>query len=121
MEDPTIQDKLRVAALKLEFAIASPGASSRGMLALIARYGQVIGFAAVVGVRFAWWAGLDVAVAVLLVRGGMSAYAEARRRLSRAERKADYLRNLALMPDAGKEIRVFGWPGGYATCIARCT
>ena len=112
LEDPAIQDKLRVAGLKLEFAVVSPGAGSGGMLALIARYVQVIGFATVVGVRFAWWAGLGIAVAVLLarhgMRGGLSAYADARRRLARAERKADYLRNLALMPPASKEIRVFG-------------
>jgi ATP-binding cassette, subfamily B, bacterial len=115
LEDPTIQDKLRVAGLRLEFAFVSPGAGSGGTLALIARYVQVIGFAVVVGVRFGWWAGLGIAVAVLLVRrgmrGGLSAYAEARQRLSRAERKADYLRNLALMPGAGKEIRVFGLAG----------
>jgi ATP-binding cassette subfamily B protein len=115
LEDPEVQDELQVAGLKLEFGDMSPGNACTGMLALIARYTQLAGYAAVVTVRFSWWAGLGMAAAVLLIRagmrGGLSRFAEAVRRLARAERKAYYLRNLAIMSAASKEIRVFGLAG----------
>ncbi len=115
LEDQAIQDELRVAGLKLEFAIQSPGSACAGMLALIARYTQLAGFAGVVAVKFSWWAGLGMAAAVLLIRhgmrGGLSKYAEARRRLAAAERKSYYLRDLAIRPEADKEIRIFGLAG----------
>jgi ATP-binding cassette subfamily B protein len=112
LEDQDIQDDLRVAGLKLEFGVQSPGNACAGMLALVARYTQLVAFAAVVGAAYSWIAAVGLIAAVLVIRqgmrGGLSRYADARRRLARAERRADYLRNLAIRPGAAMEIRVFG-------------
>ncbi|WP_233558785.1 ABC transporter ATP-binding protein [Micromonospora radicis] len=112
LEDEENQDRLRVAALKLQFAVQTPGDACAGLLALLARYTQLLAYAVVIGVAFSWLAAAGLILSVLLVRhstrGGLSRYAEARQRLSRAERRVHYLRALAVEPPAGKEIRVFG-------------
>jgi ATP-binding cassette, subfamily B, bacterial len=70
-----------------------------------------LGMAAVVGV-FRWWLGLGLAVAWLIAR-------DCRRRDNLAQsqmigtdafgtRRQAYFRQLALTPDAGKELRIFG-------------
>jgi ATP-binding cassette subfamily B protein len=112
LEDQQALDDLQVAGLRLEFAVHTPGQACAGMLALVGRYSQLAGFAILVAVRFSALAALGLVAAVILlrhaVRGGLSKYAAARRRLARAERKAGYLRELAVGPAAGREIRVFG-------------
>jgi len=112
LEDPLVQDDLRVAGLKLQFAFQTPGNACAGLLALVARYGQLASLAAVVGFAFSWLAAAGLLVSVLLIRygmrGGLSRFADARRRLARAERRGYYLRSLAVEPAAGREIRVFG-------------
>jgi ATP-binding cassette subfamily B protein len=115
LENQDALDDLRVAGLKLEFAVHTPGQACAGLLALMSRYTQVAGFAALVAVRFSVLAAVGLLAAVALLRhgmrGGLSRYAEARRRLARAERKANYLRELAIGAAAGREIRVFGLVG----------
>lgn len=112
LEDQEVQDELRVAGLKLEYAIQSPGSACAGILALIARYVQLIGFVVVMGVALSWLAAFGLLVAVLFIRhgmrGGLSRYADERRRLAAAERKGYYVRDLAMGSWAGKEIRIFG-------------
>jgi ATP-binding cassette subfamily B protein len=112
LEQPEAQDDLRIAGLKLQFAIHTPGQACAGLLALVARYGQLAGFVAVAGFAVSWLAAAGLLASVLLlrhgIRGGLSRYADARRRIATAERRGYYLSSLGIEPGAGREIRVFG-------------
>jgi ATP-binding cassette subfamily B protein len=112
LEDQHLRDELREAARSLEFAHQSPGRACTGQLRLISRYTQVAGFGAAIGLEFSWLAAAGLVSTVLLFRhgqrGGLRRFAEAVRTLDRLERKSGYLRALAIGPEAGKEIRVFG-------------
>ncbi|GAA3126500.1 ABC transporter ATP-binding protein [Streptosporangium carneum] len=112
LEDEQVLNDLGVAARELEAGIFSPGQASAGLLALIARYTQLCAYIVVVGVTYSWAAGAGLLVAVLVFRyafrGGLRKYTQVRIDLAGTERKSDYLRNLAVRPGAGKEIRVFG-------------
>ncbi|GAA0379138.1 multidrug ABC transporter permease [Acrocarpospora corrugata] len=115
LEDQEAVDALRTAARELEFGVQSPGQACAGLLALLARYTQLTGYAVVVGLMFSWLAAAGLTVAVLLFRygqrGGLRKYVKVRFALGPAERKGDYFRDLATQPAAGKEIRVFGLTG----------
>ncbi|SRR5216683_1257424 len=115
MEDQRLLDDLREAASALEFGFQSPGQACAGLLALIARYTQLTGYAIAIGVAFSWLAAAGVAAAVLLFRygqrGGLRKYAKVRISLMGTERKSEYLRKLGIQAGAGKEIRVFGLAG----------
>ena len=115
LEDQGVLDELRSAANALEFVLQSPGQACAGLLALIARYTQLAGYAVAIGVAYSWLAAAGLVVAVLLFRygqrGGLRKYAEVRFALAGRERKTDYLRQLAIQPPAGKEIRIFGLDG----------
>ncbi|WP_214104004.1 ABC transporter ATP-binding protein [Acrocarpospora catenulata] len=115
LEDQAALDDLRVAARELEFGVQSPGQACSGLVALLARYTQLAGYAVVIGVAFSWLAAIGLVIAVMLFRygqrGGLRKYARVRFSLGGAERKGDYLRTLAIQPAAGKEIRVFGLAG----------
>jgi ATP-binding cassette, subfamily B, bacterial len=110
--DQAVLDDLRAAMRELESNFESPGRACAGQFALIARYTQLCGYAVLIGVAFSWLAAAGIVTAVLLFRygqrGGMRKYAQAKAALASGERKADYLRELAIEPAAGKEIRVFG-------------
>ncbi|MEO7259970.1 MAG: ABC transporter ATP-binding protein [Jatrophihabitantaceae bacterium] len=112
LEDARVVADLRTAARELETLFASPGQACAGQIALVARYTQLTGYAAVVGVAFSWLAAAGLMVAVLLFRygnrGGLRKYAAHRFSNYPAELKADYLRGLAMGANAAKEIRVFG-------------
>jgi ATP-binding cassette, subfamily B, bacterial len=115
LEDQSALDELRSAALDLEYGVQSPGQACAGLAALVARYTQLLGYALVVALAFSWLAAAGLVVAVLLFRygqrGGLRKFAYARYKLSRKERKSNYLRRLAIDPAAGKEIRIFGLAG----------
>ncbi len=115
LEDQAALDNLRWAATALEFGIQSPGQACAGLLALIARYTQLAGYAVAVGVAYSWLAAAGLTAAVLLFRygqrGGLRKYTGLRFTLLTQERKIDYLRGLAIRPLAGKEIRIFGLTG----------
>jgi ATP-binding cassette, subfamily B, bacterial len=115
LEDARVVADLRTAARELESWVQSPGQACAGLLALVARYTQLIGYALVVGVRFSWLAAAGLLVTVLLFRygqrGGLRKYAELRFTLYPAEQKYDYLRALSVEAGAAKEIRVFGLIG----------
>jgi ATP-binding cassette subfamily B protein len=112
LEDQDVLDDLATAVRDLEFGPLSPGQAGAGLLALVARYTQLTGYAVVVGTVFSWVAAAGLVVVVLLFRygqrGGLRKYAQVRIAQARDERKSDYLRRLAIEPAAGKEIRVFG-------------
>ena len=117
MEDQAVLADLRNASRELEQGLQmwGPGSACAGTLALIARYGQLVGYTVIIGVVYAWWAGLAMAVIVLwfrnVQRGGLRRYAGVRFSLMGQQNKVEYMRNLALQPPAGKEIRVFGLAG----------
>jgi ATP-binding cassette subfamily B protein len=116
LEDPVTLEHLRGAVSELEFGVQGPGQACAGLLALISRYTQLIGYALVIGVAYSWWAAAGLTVAVMLhrygQRGGLRKFAIVRFRLLDSDRKIGYLRQLAIQPRAGKEIRIFdltGW------------
>lgn len=115
LEDEQAVADLRSAATELEFAVQSPGQACAGLLALLNRTVQLVGYVVVIGVVFNWLAGLGVAAAVLVFRygqtRGLNRYAEAREQADGARRKAEYLRSVAAGPGGAKEIRVFGLAG----------
>jgi ATP-binding cassette subfamily B protein len=91
------------------------GSACSGLLGLVSRYLQWVTAALLVGVFYAWWAAVAVALASLAVRFGIASagmrlgafegsYAPARRR-------RDYYRDLLIGPEAAKEVRVFGLLG----------
>jgi ATP-binding cassette subfamily B protein len=121
LEDQSIVADLRYAARELEFGLQfwSPGSACSGSLALVARYGQLLGYSLIIGIADSWVAAVALAATVLLFRygqrGGLRKYAKARFDLLDEENKVEYMRHLAIQPAAGKEIRVFGlaqWLGG---------
>lgn len=117
MEDQSVLADLRFAARELEFGLQmwGPGSACAGTLALIARYGQLLGFTIIIGAVYSWWAALALAATVLWFRygqrGGLRKYAQARYALMDQENKVEYMRNLAVQAPAGKEIRIFGLVG----------
>lgn len=124
LEDPSVLEDLRTAARELEYGVQSPGQAVAGLLALSARYTQLVGYAAVVAVAFSWLAAVGLVVAVLLFRygqrGGLRKYAAARFGSGAAELKNDYLRALAIQAGAAKEIRIFGLMGWLRTYLTDC-
>ena len=121
LEDQAALDDMRAAASALEFVVQSPGQACAGILALIARYTQLAGYAVAVGVGYSWLAATGLTVAVLLFRygqrGGLRKYCALRFALTTKERKTDYLRRLAVQPPAGKEIRIFGLTGWLRSAL----
>ncbi|WP_051951722.1 ABC transporter ATP-binding protein [Actinacidiphila yeochonensis] len=112
LEDQRTLEHLRGAASEMEFGVQGPGQACAGLVALIARYTQLAGYAVVVGVEFSWWAAVGLVVAVMVhrygQRGGLRKYAAVRFRLMSSDRKIGYLRQLSIEARAGKEIRIFG-------------
>jgi ATP-binding cassette subfamily B protein len=115
LEDQRALDALRTAAREVESGVQSPGRAATGLLALVARYTELTGYAVAVGVVFSWLGAAALVGIVLLFRhgqrGGLRRYARTRVRLAADEREIDYLRRLAGGAAAGKEIRVFGLAG----------
>jgi ATP-binding cassette, subfamily B, bacterial len=115
LEDQETLNHLQGAAEALQFGFQSPGQACAGLLALIARYTQLAGYAIAAGVTYSWLAAAGLVAAVLMFRygqrGGLRKYVALRFSLEAGERKVDYLRNLAIQPEAGKEIRIFGLAG----------
>jgi ATP-binding cassette, subfamily B, bacterial len=115
LEDQAALDALRTAAREVESGVQSPGRAVTGLLALVARYTELTGYAVAVGVVFSWLGAAALVGTVLLFRhgqrGGLRRYARTRYRLAADEREIDYLRRLAGGAATGKEIRAFGLAG----------
>lgn len=112
LEDQRLLDDLTQAVTTLEQSFRTPGAACAGLLALIARYTQLLGCAAVVGLVFSWPAALALGAATMVFRkgnrGGLRTYGKLFGRSIGIRREAWYYRATALRAAAGKEIRVFG-------------
>ncbi|TDB75479.1 ABC transporter ATP-binding protein [Micromonospora sp. KC723] len=121
LEDQQALQDLRAAVDEVQYGFQSPGQACAGLLALGARYVQLVGYAVVIAVAFAWWAALALVVVVLLFRygqrNGIRRYSRLRYALDGPERKIDYLRDLGIQPPAGKEIRIFGLAGWLASTL----
>ncbi|GAA4690097.1 ABC transporter ATP-binding protein [Phytohabitans rumicis] len=123
LEDQQALHDLRIAVDDVQYGFQSPGQACAGLLALGARYVQLIGYGLVIAVAFAWWAALALVLVVLLFRygqrNGIREYARLRVALDGPERTIDYLRDLGIQPAAGKEIRIFGLAGWLASTLER--
>ncbi|RIV40341.1 ABC transporter ATP-binding protein [Micromonospora radicis] len=121
LEDQAALQDLRAAVDEVQHGFQSPGQACAGLLALGARYVQLIGYATIIALAFAWWAALALVVVVLLFRygqrNGIRHYSRLRYALDGPERKIDYLRGLGIQPPAGKEIRVFGLAGWLTSTL----
>ncbi|MFY1583568.1 ABC transporter ATP-binding protein [Micromonospora sp. WMMD734] len=121
LEDQAALQDLRAAVAEVQYGFQSPGQACAGLLGLGARYVQLIGYAAVIALAFAWWAALALVVVVLLFRygqrNGIRHYSRLRYALDGPERRIDYLRDLGIQPAAGKEIRIFGLAGWLTSTL----
>jgi ATP-binding cassette, subfamily B, bacterial len=115
LEDQELLNDLTQVATTLEQAFRTTGAACAGLLALIARYTQLLASAFIVGYVFSWPAALALIAATMVFRkgqrGGLRTYGKLFARNIATRREARYYRNIAMQPMAGKEIRVFGLAG----------
>ena len=112
LEDEQTLDELGDIVDPLRRIGFSPGNACAGMLYLLARYLQWALASLLVGIAYAWWAGLATAIGTLAVRigvrSGLGRLAAFEASYAPARRRRDYYGRL--MHDAGpaKEIRLFG-------------
>jgi ATP-binding cassette subfamily B protein len=112
LEDQKLLNDLNQVVSTLEQSFRTTGLACAGLLALIARYTQLLAAAAVVGWVFSWPAAVALIAATMVFRkgqrGGLRKYAGLFARSIATRRESRYYRAIALQPLAGKEIRVFG-------------
>ena len=112
LEDQRLLGDLTEAARALEFVFRTPGNACAAILALVARYGQLLAYAAIVAIVFSWPAAAALVVATMLFRtgnrGGLRTYGRIFSRNVSERRETTYLRAVAMEAPAAKEIRVFG-------------
>jgi len=111
LEDQKLLGNLSEAVSSLELT-RTPGYACAGLLALVARYTQLVACGVLIGCVFSWPAALAL-MAVTMVfrrgqRGGMRIYSRLFARDLPLRRTARYYRSVALNPESAKEIRVFG-------------
>jgi ATP-binding cassette subfamily B protein len=112
LEDQRLLDDLGQAVRNLELNFRTPGIACAALLALIARYTQLLGCAGLVGLLFSWPAAVALVVAVMIFRkgqrGGLREYGHVFYDRIGLIREFDYYYKLATTAGAAKEIRVFG-------------
>jgi len=112
LEDQELLDDLSDSATELEFGFRTPGRACAGLVALIARYLQLVGLVGLVGIAFSWLAAAALFVATMLFRcgqrGGLRKYSAVFRANVNIRRRNYYFRHIGLDPPAAKELRVFG-------------
>jgi ATP-binding cassette subfamily B protein len=112
LEDQELLDDLSDSADQLEFGFRTPGRACAGLVALIARYLQLVGLIVIVGIVFSWLAAGALFVATMLFRygqrGGLRKYSAVFRANVNLRRRNYYFRRIGLDPPAAKELRVFG-------------
>ncbi|WP_456789657.1 ABC transporter ATP-binding protein [Cellulomonas sp. P5_C5] len=117
MEDQATLEALTEATREFEAEFRSPGSSAAGLLALVARYVQLLGFAAIIGAVVSWPAAAAVLVATMVFRygqrGGLRRYSQVWSEVIGFRRRSVYLREVAMGPEAAKEMRVFGLAGWF--------
>jgi len=112
LEDQKLLDELTQVVTTLEQSFRTAGLACAGLLALVARYTQLVACAAVVALVFSPFAALAIFAATMVFRkgnrGGLRQYSRLFARNVAMRRESRYYRALAIQPAAGKEIRVFG-------------
>ena len=115
LEDQGLLDDLTQATTTIEQSFRTPGLACAGLLALIARYTQLLGSAVVVGLVFSWPAAVALTAATMAFRkgnrGGLRTYGQLFARSIAIWRESWYYRSIALGAGASREIRVFGLAG----------
>jgi ATP-binding cassette subfamily B protein len=115
LEDQALLDDLAEARRSFERDWLSPGNAVAGLVALQARYAQLVGMVTVIWLAFRWWAALAVAATVMLFRygqrGGLRRYTSTWVDNARPRRESWYFRELGTEASAAKEIRIFGLLG----------
>jgi len=112
LEDQELLNDLSDSADQLESGFRSPGRACAGLVALIARYLQLVGLVFIVGVVFSWLAATALFVATMLFRygqrGGLRKYSAVFRANTSIFRRNNYFRRIGVDSPAAKELRVFG-------------
>jgi ATP-binding cassette subfamily B protein len=125
LEDQRLLNDLTEAATTLENAFRTPGIACSGLLALIARYTQLLGCAFLVGLVFSWPAALAFVAATMVFRkgnrGGLRLYSRIFTQNIALRRESQYYRDIAMRSTAAKEIRVFGLAGWLTDQYRRLT
>ena len=118
LEDQELLDHVDAATRFLEGDWATPGAGAGGLVALVARYTQLVGLVAIVAVVVGWWAGLGILLVTMIFRygqrGGMRKYSTVWDEVSRDSREYEYFLELGTGPASAKELRVFDLAGWVA-------
>jgi len=115
LEDQRLLNDLTQVATTIETAFRTTGLACAGLLALVARYTQLVGCVILVGWVFSPLAGAGLLLATMVFRkgqrGGLRTYGKLFAGNIALRREGRYYRSVAMRPDAGKEIRVFGLAG----------
>jgi len=115
MEDQDVLDELGESIRQFDDDWNTPGQAVAGILALLSRYGALVGFCALASLASYWWAGPVAFLTTMMFRygnrGGLRRYSSIWRTIMPQERKRDYLRELSLGDRAAKETRIFGLGG----------
>ena len=110
LEDPDVNDQV-ARARAIATGQVSPLVATMSLFTLASCYLSATG-AAILLVTWKWWLGIALAVAYIVIgrssRRVFRAVLDAVYGAVPALRRSDYYRELALRPDAAKEIRVFG-------------
>ena len=110
LEDPAVMDHV-ARARAIATGQVSPLVATMSLFTLASRYLAATG-AAVLLVTWKWWLGLGLALAYIAIgrssRRVFRAVLDAVYGAVPALRRSDYYRDLALRPEAAKELRVFG-------------
>jgi ATP-binding cassette subfamily B protein len=117
LERKQVLDILADARGGFDRVMPTPGDAAAGVVALVARYAQLVGAAVLMGVVLAPWLGLTVALTALLIRfnqrGSLGRFGSLYVSLAGPRRKAGYWRGKAVGPAFAKEIRMLGLLGWY--------
>ena len=112
MEDQDVLDELGEASRQFDDDWNTPGQAVAGLVALLSRYGSMVGFCVLASLASFWWTGPVVFLTAMTFRygnrGGLRRFSAVWRTVMPQERKRDYLRELSLGEGAAKETRIFG-------------
>jgi ATP-binding cassette, subfamily B, bacterial len=119
LEDPDTFDALADLADPHRGTGFTPGWAVWATLLLLALYVQWTVAVVFIGVVYAWWAAVALALGSLAmrvaIRSGFGLHSQFEASFARLRRRRDYFRDLITAGGAGKEIRIFGlsdWLGG---------
>lgn len=112
LDDQRLLDRLDVAREAFDGAAASPGDAAAGVLALVARYTQLVGATALVGYALNPLAAVVIGATAMTIRfgqrGSLGAFGDFYDGLTAEKRRATYVKQLATGTHAAKEIRLLG-------------